>query len=124
MAAAVTDAQDRTTGNTERPDQRPDLGAEFGRWMATAQDWARRALPDSQIGHGGPECQWCPICQFVNLVRGESPEVAERLAQAGSALAAAVRALADTAGRGGPAPARPRPAPRVQRIDLDDTRER
>jgi hypothetical protein len=107
-----------------------DLGAEIGKLVAIAQDWARRALPDSAIGHGGPECQWCPICQFVNVLRGEHPEVGERLAEAGAALAGAMRALADAAGNrtaggnsaadgDGGAKDRPRPAPRVQHIDLD-----
>jgi len=105
---------------------RPDSGAELGKLVAAVQEWARKALPDSAIGHGGPECQWCPICQFVNVVRGESPEVAERLAEAGSALAAAVRALADAAVSRAPGEQRerPRPTPRVERIDLDDEAER
>jgi hypothetical protein len=102
---------------------RPDLGAELGKLVATAQEFVRKALPDSAIGHGS-ECQWCPICQFVNVLRGESPEVAARLSEAGAALTAAVKALADSAvprAGGEPAPeSRPRPAPRVQRIDLDD----
>jgi hypothetical protein len=104
----------------EQASARPDLGAELGRLLAAAQEFARKALPDAAIGHGGPECQWCPICQFVNLVRGESPEVAARLTEAGAALAAAVRALVDAGGTR-PPDERPRPTPRVQRIDLDDT---
>ena len=116
----------RVPDPTEDAAGRPDLGAEIGRLVAAAQDWARRALPDSAIGHGGPECQWCPICQFVNAVRGESPELGERLTEAGAALAAAVKALADAAvtaaaGRAPSEPSeRPRPMPRVQRIDLDE----
>jgi hypothetical protein len=104
---------------------RPDL--DLAALLAAAQDWARRALPESAIGHGGPECQWCPICQFVNVLRGEHPEVAERVAEAGSALLAAVKALTDAAvarSQGEKSSAdRPRPAPRVQRIDLDEPPE-
>jgi hypothetical protein len=104
---------------------RPDLAAEFTKVVGAIQEWARKALPDSAIGHGGPECQWCPICQFVNVVRGESPELGERVAAAGAAVAAAVRSLAEAAVAGAQREPdeRPRPAPRVQRIDLDDTRE-
>jgi hypothetical protein len=101
---------------------RPDVGAELGRLVATLQDWARRALPESVIGHGA-ECQWCPICQFVNVLRGEQPEVADRLTEAGAALAAAVKSLAESAvgkATGDGPRERPRPQPRVQRIDLDD----
>lgn len=107
---------------------RPDFAADLAKLVGVAQEWARRALPDSAIGHGGPECQWCPICQFVNIVRGDQPEVAERLAEAGAALAAAMRALADAAvtraqGSDPSARERPRPTPRVQRINIDDPRE-
>ena len=107
---------------------RADLGEEITKMVAAAQEWARRALPDSAIGHGGPECQWCPICQFANILRGESPEVADRIAEAGTAIAAALKAVTDAAvaRASGADPGerrRPRPAPRVERIDLDDPRE-
>lgn len=106
----------------EADDARTDVGAEVARLIGAAQEWARKALPDSAIGHGGPECQWCPICQFVNVVRGESPELGERLAEAGAALATALKAVADAAvaRTQGESRERPRPAPRVQRIDLDE----
>jgi hypothetical protein len=123
----VSESQDEEPGTP-----RTDLADEIGKLVGAAQEWARRALPESAIGHGGPDCQWCPICQFANIVRGESPEVAERIAEAGTAIAAALKAVADAAvakAQGGdPArrPAkrnRPMPPPRVQRIDLDDPRE-
>jgi hypothetical protein len=114
----VPEPQDEASG-------RPDLGSEIGTLMGAVQDWARRALPESAIGHGGPECQWCPICQFVNVVRGEHPEVADRVAEAGTAVAAALRAVADAAvaRAQGEQRDRPKPSPRVQRINLDDSRE-
>jgi hypothetical protein len=107
---------------------RPDLADEIGKLVGAAQEWARRALPESAIGHGGPDCQWCPICQFANILRGESPEVAERIAEAGTAIAAALKAVTDAAvakAQGGETAkrSRPMPPPRVQRIDLDDPRE-
>jgi len=115
----MSDAEDA------RPDGAAELGSEIAKVIAAVQEWARKALPESAIGHGGPECQWCPICQFVNVLRGESPELGERVAEAGAAVTAAVRALGDAAvARTQREPGeRPRPGPRVQRIDLDDARE-
>jgi hypothetical protein len=115
----VTDKQPGDPGS-----DRPDLAAEIATMVAAVQDWARRAMPDSAIGHAS-ECQWCPLCQFVNVLRGEHPEVGERIAEAGTALAGAMKALADAAAsRASGAPRegrdRPRPTPRVQHIDLHE----
>lgn len=109
----MAEPQDPTGG-------RGDIGEELGKLMATVQELARRALPESAIGHGGPECQWCPICQLVNLLRGEHPEITDRIAEAGSAVAAALKAATDALGQtadrnGGD---RAKTGPRVQRIDL------
>jgi hypothetical protein len=129
---------------------RDDLGKEVHRLMSAAQDWARNAFPqpaeqpgagartepteDSREatpqGRGGECVAWCPICQFAHILRGEHPEVTERLVEAGTALATAMKALADAAlprpqsapGDGGGSD-RPRPRPRVQRIRLDDPGE-
>jgi hypothetical protein len=97
-----------------------------------AQDWVRRNIPE----HTGPECQWCPLCQFASLLRGDHPELAERIAEAGNAVANAVRSLFDAAAKQTDAAAtrvrQPRPgpgrpngsvtpsAPRVQHIRLVD----
>jgi hypothetical protein len=53
------------------------------------------------------------------VLRGERPEVTERVAEAGAALASAAKALLDAAGtaRPGGSASEPQP-PRVQRIDL------
>jgi hypothetical protein len=109
-------------------DERPDFAHEVAGMVSAVQDWMRHALPESAIGHGGPECQWCPICQFVNLLRGERPDVNERVAEAANALANAAKAFADAATVRAQRPdgaerARPRPTPRVQRIDLDQPGE-
>jgi hypothetical protein len=101
----------------DRPDE---LGAELHRLATSLQDWAKRAVPDVA---GGVEClPWCPICQFAHVLRGEHPEVAERLTEAGTAIASAIKALADaTVTRAQPGKAdRPRPTPRVQHIRLDE----
>ena len=102
------------------------LGDEVHQLLNAVQDWARR-FPETQDGtHDGGEClSWCPICQFANLLRGEHPEVSERLAEAANAIASAMKALADAAlTRAQPDSARrPRPEPRVEHIRLDDPTE-
>lgn len=101
---------------------RPALGEEAAKLLAGVQEWARRTFPEPEGGHSS-ECQWCPLCQLMALVRGDRPEVADRLAEAGNAMAAAVRALLESADRPSPRPG-PQPTPdtgprpRVQRIDL------
>jgi hypothetical protein len=110
-------------------DSRDEFGEEVRRLLSGVQDWARR-LPEAADSHsaGGGQClAWCPICQFANVLRGEHPEVTERLTEAANAIASAIKALADAAltraqPDGAPRP-RPRPAPRVQHIRLDDPAE-
>lgn len=104
-----------------------DLGDEVYRLLNAVQDWARR-YPEAQHEEHGAEClPWCPICQFANVLRGDHPEIGERLAEAVDAIAGAMKAVADVAlTRAQPEharDARPRPAPRVEHIRLDDPTE-
>jgi hypothetical protein len=113
-------------------DSAADFGDEANRLLAAVQDWTKRTFPAPPSGHGGPECQWCPLCQLAAAMRGEHPELTERIAEAGAAVANALRALAESSParppRARPAQAtavphpadRPTPRPRVQRIALDD----
>ncbi len=111
-----------------------EVGDEVSRLVSAVQDWARKAFVEPTAGsadgparHSGGEClPWCPICQFANVLRGEHPEIGQRVAEAGTAIAAAMKALADAtvaraADSGGAD--RPRPSPRVQHIRLDDPDE-
>ncbi len=87
------------------------------------QEWTRQTFPAAPEGHAGsgaPVCQWCPLCQFMAVLRGERPEVTARVTEAGAALASALRAIADAAAEAAPgADSASKPdAPRVQRIDL------
>jgi hypothetical protein len=88
------------------------------------QDWANRVFPESAQPHRDGTCQWCPICQLIAVLRGERPEVSDRLAEAGAAVLGAFRAFVDATappGSGGDAPrppADPEAAGRVQHIDL------
>jgi len=45
----------------------------------------------------GPECQWCPLCQLMYLVRHSGPETVEQLASAASGVLGSLRALLDAA---------------------------
>jgi hypothetical protein len=79
----------------------PGLGSaaeEAARLFEAVQDWARRSAPGGSfslgehIATGSAECQLCPVCQLIGLVRATRPEVAEHLADAAASLLAAVRA--------------------------------
>jgi hypothetical protein len=102
------------------------LGDELAHLLSVVQDWAQRNLPAPPSGSPGPECQWCPLCQLASVLRGEHPELTERMDEAGAAVTAAVRAVLDSANRHMPQPGssparkRPSPAPRVEHIRLAD----
>jgi hypothetical protein len=61
---------------------------------------------------GVPECQACPICAGLAMLRQARPEATEHLLKAGAELLLAVRALVDAHE---PPPGRPAGA---QRIDI------
>lgn len=136
----MTDYHGGTAGEPGSGDPgRPPLADEARTLLTVVQEWAQRTLPEPPSGHGGPECQWCPLCQFASILRGEHPEVSERVAEAGTALAAALRSFIETAashapsapgggsGADAPVPRSPKPtpqrmrkpSPRVQHIQLD-----
>jgi hypothetical protein len=114
-------------GPESRPGGRP-LAEDALRLVSSLQDWAQgwaeRPRGEAAGSANGSDCQWCPLCQFVAVVRGERPELTERIADAGAALATALRAVADAAagasGPSGPRRESPPPAPRVQKINLGD----
>jgi len=98
-------------------------GDELARMLHAVQDWATRTFPPPVAGEHGPDCQWCPLCQFMAVVRGERPELTDRLVEAGTSLVTALRTLLDAAGAGGQASSSgsasaSQEKPRVQRIDL------
>jgi hypothetical protein len=87
---------------------RPDAASggfaeESARLIGAFREWAAKSAEatNAPAGQGdsssepshAPECDYCPICQGAALLRGVKPEVAEHLADAFSALAAAVVAL-------------------------------
>jgi hypothetical protein len=46
---------------------------------------------------GGPECQWCPVCQLIYKVRNTSPETIEQLSTAAAGVLGSVRSLLEAA---------------------------
>ncbi|HEY3630009.1 MAG TPA: hypothetical protein VGL21_03880 [Jatrophihabitantaceae bacterium] len=96
------------------------IGDEAAKLLDAVQDWARRNLGESShIATGAPECQWCPLCQLIMVLRGDRPELTEKITDATASMVAALRTLLDAA----TSHAQPAQQPRVQRIDLSDSGE-
>ena len=68
---------------------------------------------NEHIATGSAECQFCPVCQVIHVVRSTSPEVKAHLTVAAHSLLQAASAALATHG---PAPEQ---SP-VEKIDLDD----
>lgn len=103
------------------PDDRGDVGSvgeEAAKLFGVLSDWARDTT--EHLDTGAPECDWCPVCRTVHVIRQASPEVRDHLVSAAASLMqAAAGVLAATAK--GPDAGRGRD---VERIDLDaDTDE-
>lgn len=91
--------------------------------LDAVQDWARRNFGDPATAHiatGAPECAWCPICQFIAILRGERPEISDKIAEVGASLVATLRAVVDAAAASGPRRPGEQAAHHVQHIDLSD----
>jgi hypothetical protein len=134
MAANVTTGPSGAEGKA---------ASDAGRLLADAvHEWARARFGDTDSAHiatGAPECSWCPICQLIAALRGERPDVTDKLAAAATAVVDVVGSLLNPppgpdaeSGKASPtelptAQSSPRrssgrrrsPGPRVQRIDLD-----
>ncbi len=61
------------------------LGEEAAKLLDAVHGWARRTFSAEHIATGAQECTGCPVCQVVSVLRGDHPDVTERL----SGLAAA-----------------------------------
>lgn len=102
------------------------LAEEAARLVEAIGDWARGAVGDARPAwgagretddapspHSGPECQVCPICQLLALLRRTQPETFAHLADASASVVAALRTVVE---RRDNSTARPSG---VERIDLD-----
>jgi len=92
------------------------LAEEAARLVEAITEWARGAVGDVSMPSmsNGPECQICPICQLLALVRRTQPETFGHLADASASMVAALRTVIDRHDHGG------RRHSGVERIDLDD----
>jgi hypothetical protein len=87
--------------------------------MIEGPDWAEQArrlaetlggtlggltghAPADEAGQSAPECRWCPLCQFLAVIRGERPEVTAALADVLTATANALHAFAAAPGAAEP----------------------
>ena len=87
------------------------VGEEAAKLLAAAQEWARLRVPAE--GHaGGAECQVCPFCQGVALLRQVKPETVDHLLAAAGSLVSALRSTVTPPAAPGEA------SPGVQRIDV------
>jgi hypothetical protein len=94
------------------------LGEEAARLVEAVSQWIgsqwSRGGAELPLATGSAECQVCPFCQLLGVVRHTRPEVFGHLADASSSFVAAVRSAVEShaehhnGGRGG-----------VERIDLD-----
>jgi hypothetical protein len=100
------------------------LGEEAARLVEALAGWARDhtgGTGEADAGGSGPaiggaaECQLCPVCQAIALLRHARPETFAHLLEASAALTAALRSLVETHTQP--------PSGGVQRIDLDDDGE-
>ena len=91
------------------------LGEEAAKLAEAVQEWLHDHAADERGRGAEPsECQTCPACQLLRLVRSARPEVYGHLADAASSLSAALRELTRDARSSGPGPGRST----VEHIDL------
>jgi hypothetical protein len=80
----------------------------------TADDAGTESSPDGARATGhGPECQVCPVCQLLGLVRRAQPDTFAHLADASASMIAALRTIVERHDHGGTT------TTGVERIDLD-----
>ena len=88
MAANVTTGPSGAEGRA---------ASDAGRLLADAvHEWARARFGDADAAHiatGAPECAWCPICQLIAALRGDRPDVTDKLAAAATAVVDVVGSL-------------------------------
>ena len=59
-------------------------------------EWARARFGDADSAHiatGAAECAWCPICQLIAALRGDRPDVTDKLSAAAAAVVDVVGSL-------------------------------
>jgi hypothetical protein len=92
------------------------LAEEAARLVEAIGEWARGAAGGVSLptAGGGPECQVCPFCQLLAVVRRTQPETFGHLADASASMVAALRTVVERHDHSGARKSG------VERIDLDD----
>jgi hypothetical protein len=92
---------------------------EAARLFAAMEDWARtragHLFDEEHLATGSPECQFCPVCQGIGVLRHVKPEAVEHLLDAAASFVAALRVAVTP-----PATDGSRRTPSVQRIDIGE----
>lgn len=88
--------------------------------FAAMEEWARRkashVLDEQHIATGSAECQMCPVCQGIGVLRHVRPEAVEHMLDAAASFVAALKTAVST-----PSPAEPaRRAAKVQHISVSE----
>jgi hypothetical protein len=81
--------------------------------FAAVEDWARKkaghVLDEEHIATGSAECQMCPVCQGIGVLRHVRPEAVEHMLDAAASFVAALKTAVA-------APAADEPARRATRV--------
>jgi hypothetical protein len=98
------------------------VGDETAKLLGALADWAKDQSTawagqiDAHIDTGAAECQYCPICRTVHVLRETSPEVRDQLVTAAASFLQAAAGILGTIGSTSEGTDR---ASNVQHIDLD-----
>jgi hypothetical protein len=89
--------------------------------FAAVEDWARRkaghVLDEQHIATGSAECQVCPVCQGIGVLRHVRPEAIEHMLDAAASFVAALKTAVATPTTAEDAT---RHTPRVQHISVSE----
>jgi len=84
--------------------------------FAAVEDWARKkashVLDEEHVATGSAECQMCPVCQGIGVLRHVRPEAVEHLLDAAASFVAALKTTVSPPPAEGPS----RNGTRVQHI--------
>jgi hypothetical protein len=88
--------------------------------FAAVEDWARRkaghVLDEDHVATGSAECQLCPVCQGIGVLRHVRPEAVEHMLDAAASFVAALK----TAVAAPPADGAARTPSKVQHISVGE----
>jgi hypothetical protein len=98
-----------------------EVEEEAAKLLDAVREWAHGTfgpggrLGPERISTGASECTWCPVCTAIAALRGDRPDITEKVDAAAMAVVTAVRSLLSAATDPPPPPTSTR---RIQRIDL------